>query len=59
MKKGIIIGEERGIIKGRQEEKEQTVVKSFKNGASIDLISSITDLSKEEIVSILQKHELI
>jgi hypothetical protein len=45
-----------GMEKGRAESIEKTVVKSFKKGSSIDFISSITDLSNDEIISILQKH---
>jgi hypothetical protein len=52
IKEGIVIGKKKGLA-------IQTVVKSFKNGASIDFISAITDLSKEEITSILQKQGLI
>jgi predicted transposase/invertase (TIGR01784 family) len=62
-------GRQEGLTEGRQEglaiarekrrqEAIETIIKSFKNGISIDLISSITDLSKEEIVSILQQHGL-
>jgi predicted transposase/invertase (TIGR01784 family) len=53
-RRGIEIGERRGIEK----EREQTVVKSFKNGISIDMISTITNLSNDEVVSILKKYEL-
>jgi predicted transposase/invertase (TIGR01784 family) len=52
-----------GIEKGREEgiaeTIEKTVVKSFKNNFSVEGISSITDLSNDEIISILQKHNLM
>jgi predicted transposase/invertase (TIGR01784 family) len=44
---------------GVNRERESVVIKSFKNGSSLDFISSITDLSNDEIASILKKHELI
>jgi predicted transposase/invertase (TIGR01784 family) len=52
-------GKVEGKVEGRAEEKEQTVLNSFKNNLSIDIISSITDLSNDEVVSILKKHELM
>jgi hypothetical protein len=54
-KEGIEIG--KGI--GREEGLENIVVKSFKNGTSLEFISSITDLSIEVITSILQKNKLM
>jgi predicted transposase/invertase (TIGR01784 family) len=54
-----IEGRKEGKIEGIKEKEESVVIKSFKNGASLDFISSITDLSNDEITSILKKHELI
>ncbi|MDR1583238.1 MAG: hypothetical protein LBS55_08285, partial [Prevotellaceae bacterium] len=48
---GIEIGEKRGI--------EKTVINSFKNGLSLEIISSITQLSNDEVISILKKHGLM
>jgi predicted transposase/invertase (TIGR01784 family) len=63
MKQGLAKGREEGLVegieKGREELIEKTVVKSFKNNFSIEAISSITDLSNDEIISILQKHNLM
>jgi predicted transposase/invertase (TIGR01784 family) len=63
IKEGIKKGKKEGIKEGREKERkegrENTVVKSFKNGASLEFISSITDLSIEEITSILQKNKLM
>jgi predicted transposase/invertase (TIGR01784 family) len=63
IEKGRAEGLSEGIEKGREEgiaeSIEKTVVKSFKKGSSIDFISSITDLSNDEIISILQKHNLM
>jgi predicted transposase/invertase (TIGR01784 family) len=56
---GIEIGKSEGIEIGKSEEKENTVLKGFKNGVSLDIISYMTDLSNEEVVSILKKHKLI
>jgi predicted transposase/invertase (TIGR01784 family) len=56
---GLKEGREEGLAEGRVKEKEAIVVKSFENNLSIEIISSITNLSKDEITSILQKHELI
>ncbi|MDR2287421.1 MAG: Rpn family recombination-promoting nuclease/putative transposase [Prevotellaceae bacterium] len=52
-------GIETGEKRGKAEEKENTVIKSFKNGVSLDIISSITDLSNDEINTILKKYKLI
>jgi flagellar biosynthesis/type III secretory pathway protein FliH len=59
IEEGIEKGEKIGIEKGRKEEKENMVIKSFQNGASLDFISSISDLSETEVTSILQKYKLI
>jgi predicted transposase/invertase (TIGR01784 family) len=67
MKKGLAEGHEKGLAegmeKGREEglakEKENTVIRSFNAGASLEFIASATDLSETEILSILQKHELM
>jgi predicted transposase/invertase (TIGR01784 family) len=56
---GIEIGKTEGIEIGKTKAKENIVVKSFKNGASIDFISSITELSNNEVISILKQHELM
>jgi predicted transposase/invertase (TIGR01784 family) len=49
----------KGKAEGKAEEKENTVVKSFKKGISLDIISSITDLSNDEIKVVLKKYKLI
>jgi predicted transposase/invertase (TIGR01784 family) len=52
-------GEEIGLQKGRTERdqlKEQVVIKSHQAGMSIELISTITDLTIEEINTILQRN---
>ncbi|MDR0604316.1 MAG: Rpn family recombination-promoting nuclease/putative transposase [Bacteroidales bacterium] len=63
IQKGIDEGRKEGIDIGRKEgiekEKENTVIKSYKNGASLEFISSITDLSIEKITSILQRNKLM
>jgi predicted transposase/invertase (TIGR01784 family) len=56
---GIEIGKVEGIEIGKAKEKEQTVINSFGKNLSIEIISSITQLSNDEIISILKKHELI
>jgi predicted transposase/invertase (TIGR01784 family) len=56
---GIKEGIEIGKTEGKAEEKENIVVNSFKNSLSIEFISSITQLSNNEVISILKKHELI
>ncbi len=47
--KGLIEGEKRGIIKGRQEEKLSLASKLLLKGIGIDIIQEITGLSTEEI----------
>jgi predicted transposase/invertase (TIGR01784 family) len=56
---GIEIGKTEGIEIGEKRGIENTVIKSFENGASLDFISSITDLSNDEIEAILKKHKLM
>ncbi|MDR1593545.1 MAG: Rpn family recombination-promoting nuclease/putative transposase [Prevotellaceae bacterium] len=56
---GIEIGKVEGIEIGEKLGIEHTVVKGFKNGVSLDIISTITGLSNDEINTILKKHELI
>ncbi|MDR2383418.1 MAG: PD-(D/E)XK nuclease family transposase, partial [Prevotellaceae bacterium] len=55
---GRVEGRVEGLAEGEVKAKENIVVKSFKNGFSIEIISSITDLSKDEIIPILEKHGL-
>ena len=56
---GIAIGLEKGKAEGKAEEQEQSVIKGYKKGHSIELISSFTDLSPEQITIILKQHGLI
>jgi predicted transposase/invertase (TIGR01784 family) len=56
---GIEIGRTEGIEIGEKRGKAKTVVNSFKNNLSIEIISSITQLSNDEVVSILKKYELM
>jgi predicted transposase/invertase (TIGR01784 family) len=51
-------GKAEGIELGKAEKEESLVVRSFKKGLSFETISAITELSQEEIISILKKHEL-
>ncbi|MDR0605894.1 MAG: Rpn family recombination-promoting nuclease/putative transposase [Bacteroidales bacterium] len=48
-----------GLEKGRREGLENVVVKSFENNLSFEIISSITGLSKEDVISILERYKLI
>jgi predicted transposase/invertase (TIGR01784 family) len=61
--KGIELGKAKGIelgkAEGKAEEKESVVVESFKNGLSYEIISAITKLSNEKIISILKKNVLM
>ncbi|MDR2408682.1 MAG: Rpn family recombination-promoting nuclease/putative transposase [Bacteroidales bacterium] len=56
---GIAEGIAEGIELGRVEEKESVVVESFKSGLSYEIISAITKLSNEKIISILKKNVLM
>lgn len=56
---GMEKGRAEGLVEGQTKAIEKTVVKSFTGGASIDFISSITDLSEDGVISILQKHNLV
>jgi predicted transposase/invertase (TIGR01784 family) len=57
-KKGLVEGLEKGRKEGLAEGIEKIVVNSFKNNLSIEVISLATQLSQNEIISILQKHQL-
>ena len=52
-------GRAEGMELGRELERETVVVESFKNELSNEIISAITKLSEEKIVSILKKNELM
>ena len=54
-----IEGKEKGIDLGIEKEKIATVVKSYKNGISIALISNISGLDEAKIEQILKDNNLI
>ena len=58
---GIQKGEQIGIQKGEQigirNKQTEIVLKAYDNGVAIPLISNITDLSEEQILSILKEHD--
>jgi len=60
---GIEKGEAIGLEKGRAEEREkakmETVIKAHKAGCSIELISSITGLTPQQITEILKQNNLM
>ena len=58
MEKGREEGMEKGMEKGREEEKIQTVIKGLKKGYSIEIISELTGLSKQQIDEINQPQPL-
>jgi len=55
---GIVIGEERGVKRGREEEKINVLKNLFLAGVSIDIIQTATGLSLTEIHSIQQELNL-
>jgi flagellar biosynthesis/type III secretory pathway protein FliH len=57
--KGLAEGMKKGREEGLAEGMEKVVIKSFKNSVSLENISALTELSIDEIISILQKHKLI
>ncbi|MDR0603458.1 MAG: Rpn family recombination-promoting nuclease/putative transposase [Bacteroidales bacterium] len=59
LEKGKKIGRKEGMEIGRKEEQETFVIKSFNNGLSFEIISSITALTEKEIIAILKKNKLI
>jgi predicted transposase/invertase (TIGR01784 family) len=59
IEKGKKIGREEGLSEGIEKGREKIVLKSFQNGFSYENISLITELSVDEVISILQKHKLI
>jgi len=52
---GIVLGEAKGKAEGIAFEKESNIKTMYKNGASIDLISKLLEVDKEEISFILNK----
>ena len=52
---GILLGKEEGKAEGIAFEKESNIKTMYKNGASIDLISKLLEVDKEEINFILSK----
>ena len=61
--KGEIRGEAKGLVKGRTEGEaiglEKAVIRGHQKGHSIDTITSITDLSHEQIIKILKENGLM
>ena len=57
--KGEAIGLKKGEAIGREEEKKQFVINGYKKGHPIELISSFTELTTEQIAEILKQHGLI
>lgn len=55
LKNSLDTAREEGREEGREEEKRITVLKSHRAGLAIDIISSITGLSKEEVERIIHQ----
>ena len=53
VKRGRKEGEEKGRKEGREEGKIDTLIKFFKNGIGLDVISKSLEISIEEVKSIL------
>ena len=53
--KGKAEGKAEGIVLGEAKANENNIKTMYKNGASIDLISKLLEVDKEEINSILSK----
>ncbi|WP_404452244.1 hypothetical protein [Virgibacillus necropolis] len=47
--------EEKGIEKGRTEEKREIALEMLKEGSSVEFIVKVTQLDKEEVESIKEK----
>ena len=56
---GEVIGLEKGEAIGRTAEKENVVINSRKAGLSVEAISTITELTIEQIIEILKRHGLV
>ena len=59
LEKGEAIGLEKGETIGRTAEKENIVIKSHKAGFSLETIATITELTVEQIIVILKRHDFI
>ena len=57
--KGISQGLSQGLSQGISQAKVEIVIKGFKNGISIDLLSKISGLSTEEISTLLKTNNLL
>jgi hypothetical protein len=49
----------KGLIKGRNEERENMVINGHNAGNSIETISAFTGLTPEQIKKVLKKHGLL
>ena len=58
LEKGEAIGLEKGEAIGLKKEKEQSVINGYKKGYSLEVISSFTGLTSEQITKILVHNEL-
>jgi len=56
---GTVVGREEGREKGIEETQEKTVLRAFQKGMCIEEISGITELSVEEVKTILLKNSLL
>jgi flagellar biosynthesis/type III secretory pathway protein FliH len=59
LEEGLKEGLEKGLEKGRQEGLETFVINSFKNGLSVEIISTITGESTDAVISILKRNNLL
>jgi flagellar biosynthesis/type III secretory pathway protein FliH len=55
---GLAEGMEKGLAEGMKKGLEHVVINSFKNGLSLEAISSITALTSEEVIAILKEHDI-
>lgn len=58
VEKGIEKGIEKGLVKGREQQIEVTVLNGYKNGLSLQMLSTLTGLSNEQVQNILNAAEL-
>ncbi len=49
-------GEKKGIEKGKEETKIQTILKGFAAKVDIELLADICDYTQDEVISILKEH---
>jgi predicted transposase/invertase (TIGR01784 family) len=57
LNKGIEIGEAKGIVKGKEEEKKTFIMSMYRSGFSIEQVAKVAELSEEQVQRMINRTE--